>query len=85
MIQFLRSEAQRGRYLDYSYRAKDVRVLDVGPLGGNATYLVVQTPGHERTNDGRIVGTFAGSTEKFSVHFVRRDSRWLLDRAERVR
>ncbi|HEV2891912.1 MAG TPA: hypothetical protein VGX28_16180 [Frankiaceae bacterium] len=86
VVRFLRQEAERGRYLDYSYSARDVRVIDAGSLGANATYVVVQSPGSERTNDGRIVASFPGSTERFSVRFIRTaDGRWLLNRAERVR
>lgn len=85
VIDFLRKEAAEGHYLDYSYSARDIRVIDVGELGGNATYVVVQTPGHQRARDGRVLATFPGSEQKFSVHFRRLDGRWLLDRADRVK
>jgi hypothetical protein len=85
VIDALRKEVAAGRWLDYSYTATHISVIEVGPLGGNAAYIVVQSPGHERSADGSVVATFNGSSEKFSVHFARTSSGWLLDRANRVR
>lgn len=84
VVDVLRSEARQRHYLDYSYTTHNIRVISVGSLGGNATYVVVQSPGHERSSDGTILHSYPGSTEKFSAHFRREGSTWLLDRASRT-
>ena len=84
IVDLLRREARDGRYLDYSYRVENVRVISVGDLGGNATFVVVQSPGHERASDGRVLHTYRGGKDTFSVHFVRTTAGgWLLDRTSR--
>jgi hypothetical protein len=85
VVDLLRNEARQGRYLDYSYAVRDVRVVAVGDLGGDATYVVVQTAGHERSGDGTVLHSYPASTERFSAHFSRRSNGWILTRAARVR
>jgi hypothetical protein len=85
VLDALREEAHEGRYVDYSYSIRDLRVIAVGDRGGNAAFVVVQSPGHERGHDGTVLHAFRGSTQSYSVHFVRTATgAWLLDRASRA-
>jgi hypothetical protein len=79
-IDVLRDEARRGRYIDYKYSLSNVLVIEVGPLGGNIRYTVRQSAGAERDRTGRVIESYKATTEKYSVHFARRDGRWLLDK-----
>lgn len=74
--------ARQDRYLDYSYRVSDIRVQQLGAIGASVTYRVRQSAGHERTSDGRVVRSFAGSSARYSAHFKRVGGAWLIDRSD---
>lgn len=82
-IDVLRSEAEQGRYIDYGYTLRDIVVIEVGELGGNVRYTVRQSAGAERDRAGKVIESYAPTTEKYTAHFVRRDGRWLLDEVTR--
>lgn len=84
-VEALREEARAGRYIDYSYTVTDIRFQQVGSLGASVTFTAHQTAGSQRTRDGRIVRSFAASTIRYSAHFQRGSSGWLLDRLDQIR
>jgi hypothetical protein len=84
VLELLNNEARQGRYLDYTYAVSDVAVQQVGALGGSATYLALQSAGHERTLNGKVTDTFPANRARYSVHFRRNGDAWLLDRLDVV-
>lgn len=82
-VDVLREEARQGRYIDYGYTLRDVRVIEVGPLGGNVRYTVTQSAGALRDKSGSVVESYPASTEHYSAHFTRTGTRWFLDRVEK--
>lgn len=85
VVEALRSQARAGRYLDYTYSIRDVRVQQAGSLGASLTFVAQQSAGHERSRDGRVVRAFPASTVRYSAHFRRTSSGWRLDRLDQIR
>jgi hypothetical protein len=83
ILELLGEEARTARYLDYQYTISDLKVQQAGPLGASLTYVAHQSAGSERTSDGRVVESYPARTTPFSAHFVRKNGRWLIDRADR--
>jgi hypothetical protein len=84
-VDVLREEARQGRSIDYRYTLKDVAVIEVGELGGNIRYTVMQSAGAERDHDGRVIEAYPASTARFSAHFTRSGDAWRLDRVTEFR
>ena len=83
IIEVLKRLARAGEYLDYKYSVRDLRIQQVGGLGASVTYIVDQTAGHKRKNNGQVVATYPATTARYSAHLARRHDQWLLDRVDR--
>lgn len=82
VVATLRDLAQDGYYLDYRYTVSDIRVQQVGAVGASATYVARQSAGHKRDHTGKSLQAFNSTTVRYSVHFQRQGTRWLLDRSD---
>lgn len=85
VVTVLREEAREGRYIDYTYTLSDLKVVAVDSRSGDVNYTVTRSAGAERDRNGRVLEQFPPTTEKYSAHFVRSNSTWLLQRLTRFR
>ena len=85
VLDVLRQEAAAGLHLDYSYRLTEIKVVSVGALGGDVTYVVHRSAGAERDAAGHVRERFAATTYRYSAHFQRDGDHWLLDQVARYR
>lgn len=83
VIDTLREMAREGRYVDYRYGLRDIKVVEVGRLGGDIRYTVERSAGAERDSSGQVVQRFAATTERYGAHFRHAHGRWYLDRLTR--
>lgn len=86
VLDVLREEARLGRYIDYRYALRDVRVIDVSSGVAHVRYTVVRSAGAERDrSSGRVIERYPKVVEDYTARFSRVGARWLIDRVTRFK